>query len=424
MKNFQSLRIPTFLAICALVASSVPAHAGGVGTPPAPPISGWLFDEGAGTVSLDPYSWRNGTLEGFTGAPWPTATPFAYPENHYLAFTGTSRVIAHDDAILAWRPSSSVSVWFRLTSAPEDKQYTLYSERDMCDFNIFWVGVEKRAGMLSGVKFAVYDSMSPACGSGFWHELVHPVVPADASWHHVVATLHPGVGMKLYFDGALVGMMPGVGPYMGGVQSYSTIGQAHTAGSPTGWAGSIDEVGLFDHALSPSEVAWLFTHSLKDLPPPVHERLCFGDGSGTACPCGNESTGGGCKHNGNSGATLEANGSGRLSWDTLSFSVLQMPSGTSCLLFQGTSLVAGGDGAVFGDGLRCVAGTIVRLSVHTANDHFDYYPHPGEPPVATKGMVTSAGSERFYQVWYRDASSFCTSSFYNLSNAVRVVWGS
>jgi hypothetical protein len=29
---------------------------------------------------------------------------------------------------------------------------------------------------------------------------------------------------------------------------------------------------------------------------------------------------------------------------------------------------------------------------------------------------------RMYQVWYRNAAAFCTSSTFNLSNGYRVVW--
>ena len=44
------------------------------------------------------------------------------------------------------------------------------------------------------------------------------------------------------------------------------------------------------------------------------------------------------------------------------------------------------------------------------------------PPAAPPGGLVVAGDTRDYQAWYRDAVVFCTSSTYNLTNAVEVTW--
>ncbi|MCY2960238.1 MAG: VCBS repeat-containing protein, partial [Planctomycetota bacterium] len=93
---------------------------------------------------------------------------------------------------------------------------------------------------------------------------------------------------------------------------------------------------------------------------------CFGDGSGTACPCGNVgAAGNGC---GNSlfanGANLTATGTASISGDTLVLSGSNMPN-SSALYFQGTGQANAGLGTVFGDGLRCAAGSVIRLGTKT-----------------------------------------------------------
>jgi hypothetical protein len=40
-----------------------------------------------------------------------------------------------------------------------------------------------------------------------------------------------------------------------------------------------------------------------------------------------------------------------------------------------------------------------------------------------QGGVPSGGATRHYQAWFRNIGSFCTSATFNLTNAVRVVWG-
>ncbi len=425
MKTTRTLFLSLAGALCAFAA---PAHAGGpTGVQPLPPLMGWVFDEGAGAVTIDEFSWLTGTLEGFSPAPWPAPGPFAYPGDHYLGFGGvSSRVVVHDDGVIAGRASSSVSIWFRAGTSLAPRQHILYSERDMCEFNIFWVGIDKRPGVPNGISFGVYDSTSPACGSGFWHVLTHPFIPIDGAWHHVVATLDSVAGMTLYYDGTPVASLSGIPPYRGGVQGSSTVGHGHTVGTPTYWTGSIDEVGLFDYALTPPEVMWLHANSLSTLPGQDHTPLCFGDGSGTACPCGNESTPGGeagCRNSSNTAGKLVAGGSARLSFDTLSLTTVEMTPNTSCLIFQGTSSINGGLGSVFGDGLRCAGGSVIRLAIHAATDHYDWYPKSGEPPVSVQGLIPGPGTERYYQVWYRNAADFCASAYFNLTNAVRVTWG-
>jgi hypothetical protein len=96
-------------------------------------------------------------------------------------------------------------------------------------------------------------------------------------------------------------------------------------------------------------------------------------------------------------------------------------SNSSALYFQGTSAVSGGAGAVFGDGLRCVGGAVHRLGTRVASGNMSQYPGIGDDAVSVKGAVTAPG-QRFYQAWYRDAASFCTTSTFNLTNALSVTW--
>jgi hypothetical protein len=39
-----------------------------------------------------------------------------------------------------------------------------------------------------------------------------------------------------------------------------------------------------------------------------------------------------------------------------------------------------------------------------------------------RGLVAAPGT-RTYQVWYRNAAAFCTSSTFNLSNGLQIAWG-
>ncbi len=153
--------------------------------------------------------------------------------------------------------------------------------------------------------------------------------------------------------------------------------------------------------------------------------VCPGDGSGTACPCGNNgAANSGCANSVvSSGARLGAFGIAATLADSLLLVGVDMPPNSSCLYFQGTALSSGGSGTVFGDGLRCATGTVVRLAIALNNSTGQsLYPGAGDPHVSVKGLVPTNGGTRSYQVWYRNAASFCTGSTFNLTNALEVDW--
>jgi hypothetical protein len=153
--------------------------------------------------------------------------------------------------------------------------------------------------------------------------------------------------------------------------------------------------------------------------------ICAGDGASTACPCGNFSLPGdqaGCTNSTAAGATLRATASASLSHDRLVLKGAGMPGTAPAMYFQGSAAQAGGMGIGFGDGLFCAGGAIVRLGLVFSVGGVSEFPGVGDLSVSEKGFVTGVG-ERVYQVWYRDAASFCTSSTFNLSNGVVVRWG-
>jgi len=150
---------------------------------------------------------------------------------------------------------------------------------------------------------------------------------------------------------------------------------------------------------------------------------CFGDGTATACPCANSSSFGtneGCLNSLGLGGKLVATGSASLGNDTLVLQGTQMPN-SSALYFQGTAQQSAVAGAVFGDGLRCAAGSITRLGTKTNAGGGSVYPAVGDPSVSVRGVVLGAGT-REYQVWYRNAAAFCTASTFNLTNGLQVSW--
>jgi hypothetical protein len=151
---------------------------------------------------------------------------------------------------------------------------------------------------------------------------------------------------------------------------------------------------------------------------------CSGDGTATACPCGNSgAAGNGCANSLNpGGAHIAGSGVASVAADSFVLTGTGMPN-ASALYFQGTIQVAGGAGAVFGDGLRCAAGTVIRLATKLNSGGTSSYPSGTDTPIHTKGMIPITGGTRDYQVWYRNADPvFCPPATFNLSNGLQVTW--
>jgi hypothetical protein len=161
--------------------------------------------------------------------------------------------------------------------------------------------------------------------------------------------------------------------------------------------------------------------------PSPYGLFCSGDGTATACPCGNIGPpGAGCKHSGLNAGKLRGFGEASLSADTFVLLGLEMTPGSNALYFQGTMQMNGGSGAVFGDGLRCIGGALARIAVVTNGLSENYgasrYPEDAnDPSVHQLGQITQPGT-RYYQILYRNFASYCTPAAFNLSQGLSVTW--
>lgn len=159
---------------------------------------------------------------------------------------------------------------------------------------------------------------------------------------------------------------------------------------------------------------------------PTGVPYCFGDGSGTSCPCQPGLPGHGCPNSANpDGALLSALGSASVADDRLVLEGTGMPANATCIYFQAN----GRTSAPFGEGVLCAAGSVVRLVERTCALGRSLYPTPGETTIAEKcaaygpALALSPGDIRHYQCLYRDAAEFCLpAATFNLTNAVEVVW--
>jgi hypothetical protein len=96
------------------------------------------------------------------------------------------------------------------------------------------------------------------------------------------------------------------------------------------------------------------------------------------------------------------------------------------IFLQGRSVL--GDAVAYGDGMRCIGGSMKRIAITSAVAGAASYPASGEPSISARsaalGDLIRPGTYRYYQVVYRDSNpGFCNpQSAFNVSNAVMVAW--
>ena len=157
--------------------------------------------------------------------------------------------------------------------------------------------------------------------------------------------------------------------------------------------------------------------------------FCSGDGTlATACPCGNTGASGhGCANSQNAaGAQITATGFTELDPLTLTENVVLhgsgMPATSSAIYLK--SEAANPAGSVFGDGVSCLAGALIRLRTKINVGGASQFPEPGDPMLSVRGATPSgSGLTAHYAVYYRNAAGgFCPPATFNISNGLSMTW--
>ena len=156
--------------------------------------------------------------------------------------------------------------------------------------------------------------------------------------------------------------------------------------------------------------------------------MCAGDGTYAACPCHNSgSSGRGCANSTGLGGAL-LTWSGGTNPDTLTLTSSFEPSTAGTIFLEGTEMAA--TPILFGDGIRCAGGDLLRLYVKNAVAGSATAPQAGDLSISQRsanlGFPILPGQIRYFQTYYRDgAPGFCvppSGSNFNAANAIRVVW--
>lgn len=147
----------------------------------------------------------------------------------------------------------------------------------------------------------------------------------------------------------------------------------------------------------------------------VGQDYCFG----LNCPCGNDDPNAGCANSSGSGGLLTAAGSTSIMANDLTMTATNLIPGQTAALFSADNALNGGNGRVFGDGLRCAGVNLERLNIGAADGMGTFTTGPGVIGLESNPVV---GQTRRMQVWYRDPMGGPCNSGHNLTNGVSLLY--
>ena len=254
MQKKSKLTVFTFMMLIILGLTFQPAIST-YAAYPAELISYWKLDETAGPDYVDSFGDNDGTGGSATGAADPTAVTGQVKGAQLFGGTAEINVPADESFNWAVDDSFSIELWIKRFSAFNgDNEVAIGRNDGDPSTNLhWWVGI--RGSSPNVVNFTLGDSDGPPPG-----ELL-PAVTGDTDitdnvWHHVVAVRDSSAGQNLlYVDGQLDAPALDV--------AYNAGFGSSTAELNIGYLdlnqlfhlqGGIDEVALYDRALTPEEI--------------------------------------------------------------------------------------------------------------------------------------------------------------------------
>ena len=205
-------------------------------------VAQWNFSEGTGTTTADSSgNGHTGTLSG--GASWTTGV-----SGSALQFNGSTGYVSANWNQLSGNASRTVSAWFKTTSTADSNWISWGSntQNGLSQLGIF----QGNVGYL-----------------GYGNDLTVPASAyADGNWHQITMTFN-GVSMSLYLDGKVVAAEPKT--LATGSSATIELGRSVTASNY--FAGTLDDVSIYNQALDSDQVKAQFPASLA----------YWGDGEGS-----------------------------------------------------------------------------------------------------------------------------------------------
>ncbi|MEU5260507.1 LamG-like jellyroll fold domain-containing protein [Amycolatopsis sp. NPDC021455] len=234
--DFAAVRAANLAVIKGATGNPVSGPSVPAGTPGIDGIAAYPFDENAGTVAADAVGDHDATLVG--GASWT-----AGKSGSALATNGSGQYADTGAALLNTEGSYSAAAWVKFNAVGDGFQTAVSQDGPgNSAFFLQYSGADHR------LAFSFVGTRALA-----------PTAPEPNRWYHLVGVRDAAAGtLKLYVDGQLAATKS---VCLGEASTgHTVIGRGKYGGNPVDFLdGAVDQVHVYDRALSDSDVNALFT---------------------------------------------------------------------------------------------------------------------------------------------------------------------
>ncbi|MBE0536566.1 MAG: hypothetical protein IH624_12945 [Phycisphaerae bacterium] len=205
-------------------------------------VGHWKLDEAGGAIAADSAGISHGTLAGD-----PVWAPLDGRIDGTLQFDGQGDYVnCGNNAVFNIRNAITVSAWVKVDAFTTSWQ-GIVTKGDSA-WRLQGVGTDDVLGTL---EFACTGVMVPYTE---WGNILGNIRVDDGQWHHA-AGVYDGLTMSLYVDGVLD--VTSVASGQIAVNNYDVCIGENAQQRGRFWRGQIDEVRVYNYALSPYEIAEL-----------------------------------------------------------------------------------------------------------------------------------------------------------------------
>lgn len=220
--------------------------------PPMPqPLSHWKFDEGQGSIAYDSAGDNHGTVYGAT---WTTGL-----NSGALTFDGVDDCvdIPYDSSLdIDTLQGITLSVWIKLNSYPDSLHqgpiFGLFNSAGQGVKNYLYIGKSIYGNLINWIQWP-----SPSAS-------IKSIKPDLNTWYHVVV-VDDSPHRAIYINGSLGSSDNLSESYQGNTPDTIRIGSRADAWAPFYFDGIIDDIMIFDSALSGEQIQQLYTNGLAGL---------------------------------------------------------------------------------------------------------------------------------------------------------------
>jgi len=235
------------LKLLARLASTLTLVATSSITTPAAVIAHWKFDESSGPTAHD-------SAGPFDGALSPTGAAFATGGviGNALSLSRVDNGFVNMGNVLGLTSGDfSIVVWLKMNAGDTSAETVVLSKHERSYHNGYLIGINSIGGGGQLDKAMFYEG-------SVVNAPISTTTVNDGSWHQVVAVFRGGGNKSIYVDGSPAESIQ-ASECFGGNSGPFLIGG--TGSEPAGnYSGLIDEVQIYDHAISDADVDYLFQH--------------------------------------------------------------------------------------------------------------------------------------------------------------------